>query len=190
MNADEEIPWAWICKRLRSPKIDCKESIPPAYVAWRAGTTTLGIDSWAPWTFKNRALDDGTGPTPPPHFRSVYTWLRDTCSTLHQQLPRMILISILFYRVGFARIKMFVFSREKYKYWSISVTFPSIHCMERISHIQYILCHYKDKRMVKREIFFYERETKIEYYVDKIFPVTCTFRSIYSQYVPIFTWFS
>jgi hypothetical protein len=27
-------------KRLRSPGIDSKESIPPAYVAWRAGTTT------------------------------------------------------------------------------------------------------------------------------------------------------
>jgi hypothetical protein len=26
---------------LRSPGIDSKESIPPAYVAWRAGTTTL-----------------------------------------------------------------------------------------------------------------------------------------------------
>jgi hypothetical protein len=45
-----------ICKRLRSPGIDSKASIPPAYVAWRAGTTTrfigwqnrfLGIDSWA-----------------------------------------------------------------------------------------------------------------------------------------------
>jgi hypothetical protein len=36
-----------ICKLLRSLGIDSKESIPPAYVAWRAGTTTLfllGID--------------------------------------------------------------------------------------------------------------------------------------------------
>jgi len=28
-----------ICKRLRSPGIDPKESIPPAYVAWQAGTS-------------------------------------------------------------------------------------------------------------------------------------------------------
>jgi hypothetical protein len=37
----EKKPRARICKRLRSPGIDSKESIPPAYVAWRAGTTTL-----------------------------------------------------------------------------------------------------------------------------------------------------
>ncbi len=30
---------ARICKRLRSPGIDSKESIPPAYVAWRADTS-------------------------------------------------------------------------------------------------------------------------------------------------------
>jgi hypothetical protein len=30
---------ARICKRLRSPGIDYKESISSAYVAWRAGTT-------------------------------------------------------------------------------------------------------------------------------------------------------
>jgi hypothetical protein len=30
---------ASICKCLRSPGIDSKESIPPAYVAWRAGTS-------------------------------------------------------------------------------------------------------------------------------------------------------
>jgi hypothetical protein len=30
-----------IFKLLRRPGIDSKESIPPAYVAWRAGTTTL-----------------------------------------------------------------------------------------------------------------------------------------------------
>ncbi len=28
-------------KLLRRPRIDSKESIPPAYVAWRAGTATL-----------------------------------------------------------------------------------------------------------------------------------------------------
>ncbi len=33
--------WARIRKRLRSPEIDSNESIPPAYVAGRAGTTTL-----------------------------------------------------------------------------------------------------------------------------------------------------
>ncbi len=32
---------ALIFKLLRSPRIDSKESIPSAYVAWRAGTTTL-----------------------------------------------------------------------------------------------------------------------------------------------------
>ncbi len=30
-----------ICELLRNPAIDSKESIPPAYVAWRAGATTL-----------------------------------------------------------------------------------------------------------------------------------------------------
>ncbi len=30
-----------IFKLLRSPGINFKESVPPAYVAWRAGTTTL-----------------------------------------------------------------------------------------------------------------------------------------------------
>jgi hypothetical protein len=30
---------ACICKRLRRPGIDSDDSIPPAYVAWRAGTT-------------------------------------------------------------------------------------------------------------------------------------------------------
>jgi hypothetical protein len=33
--------WARILKDLWSPGIDCKEWIPPAYVAWRAGTITL-----------------------------------------------------------------------------------------------------------------------------------------------------
>jgi hypothetical protein len=32
-----------IFKRLRSPGIDSKKGIPPAYVAWRAGTITLHI---------------------------------------------------------------------------------------------------------------------------------------------------
>ncbi len=34
-----------IFKLLRSPGIDSNESIPPAYVAWRAGTTTLFLFS-------------------------------------------------------------------------------------------------------------------------------------------------
>jgi hypothetical protein len=32
-----------IFKPLRSPGFDSKESIPPAYVAWRAGRTTLFV---------------------------------------------------------------------------------------------------------------------------------------------------
>jgi hypothetical protein len=34
---------ARICKRLRSPRIDSEKSIPPAYVAWRAGTTNMVV---------------------------------------------------------------------------------------------------------------------------------------------------
>jgi hypothetical protein len=40
IKADNKVR-ARIFKLLRSPKIDSKESISPAYVAWRAGTTTL-----------------------------------------------------------------------------------------------------------------------------------------------------
>ncbi len=36
-------PWARICKRLRRPGIDSEDSIPPAYVVWRAGTTNSVI---------------------------------------------------------------------------------------------------------------------------------------------------
>ncbi len=36
---------ARICKHLRSPGIFPKESIAPAYVAWRAGTITLFVIS-------------------------------------------------------------------------------------------------------------------------------------------------
>ncbi len=49
---------AWICKRLRSPGIDTKKSIPTVYVIRQAITTNrvvvlarpgfIGIDSWAP----------------------------------------------------------------------------------------------------------------------------------------------
>jgi hypothetical protein len=38
-----------IFKLLWSPEIDSKESIPPAYVAWRTGTRTLFLlGSWPP----------------------------------------------------------------------------------------------------------------------------------------------
>jgi hypothetical protein len=38
-----------IFKLLRSPGNDSNESIPPAYVAWRSGTTTLFLfSSWPP----------------------------------------------------------------------------------------------------------------------------------------------
>jgi hypothetical protein len=37
-NAKEK-SWVRICKRYRSPLIDSKESIPPAYAAWQAGTS-------------------------------------------------------------------------------------------------------------------------------------------------------
>ncbi len=40
IKADNKVR-ARIFKLLRSPKIDSKESILPAFVAWRAGTTTL-----------------------------------------------------------------------------------------------------------------------------------------------------
>ena len=55
-----EMVRARICKRFRSPEIDYEKSIPPAFVAWQAGTTFRvvvpawqttqagGIDSWAP----------------------------------------------------------------------------------------------------------------------------------------------
>ncbi len=42
-----EITWARICKRLWSPGIDSEESIPPAYAAWRAGTTNrVAVPGW------------------------------------------------------------------------------------------------------------------------------------------------
>ncbi len=36
--------WARVCKRLRRPGIDPKESIFPAYVAWRAGTSNRVVE--------------------------------------------------------------------------------------------------------------------------------------------------
>ncbi len=50
--------WALIWKLIRSPGIDSKKSIPPAYVARRAGTTTLFLLVPSPHRlFKNLALD-------------------------------------------------------------------------------------------------------------------------------------
>jgi hypothetical protein len=44
--------WASIFKRLWSSGIDSKASIPPAYVAWRAGTITLFLlGAWPPSIF-------------------------------------------------------------------------------------------------------------------------------------------
>ncbi len=48
IDSKESIPpayvaWARICKRVRRPGIDSEDSIPPAYVAWRAGTTKMGV---------------------------------------------------------------------------------------------------------------------------------------------------
>jgi hypothetical protein len=40
-HPQQQIIRALIFKLLRSQRIDSNESIPPAYVAWRAGTTTL-----------------------------------------------------------------------------------------------------------------------------------------------------
>ncbi len=45
-------------KLIRSPGIDYKESIPPAYVAWRAGTTTLFLlGSQPPRLYENSSTD-------------------------------------------------------------------------------------------------------------------------------------
>jgi hypothetical protein len=41
MNSCEQASRARIFKLFRSPRVDSKESIPPTYVAWRAGTITL-----------------------------------------------------------------------------------------------------------------------------------------------------
>jgi hypothetical protein len=47
---------ARICKRLRSPGIGSKESIPPAYVAFRAGTTDRVIVPGLLKRLQSRAL--------------------------------------------------------------------------------------------------------------------------------------
>ncbi len=41
LNKYPRISWARICKHLRSPGINSEKSIPPAYVAWRAGATNM-----------------------------------------------------------------------------------------------------------------------------------------------------
>jgi hypothetical protein len=66
---------ARICKRLRSPKIDSKESIPPSYVAWRFGTSNkvavparrLGIS--IPGLLKRFTNSDSEE-----HIHFFYTW--------------------------------------------------------------------------------------------------------------------
>ncbi len=40
---------ARFCKRLRRPGIDSEDSIPPAYVAWRAGMTNWVVVPARPW---------------------------------------------------------------------------------------------------------------------------------------------
>ncbi len=58
-----------ICKRLWSTGTDSEETIPPACIAWRAGTTNglpyrparLGIDSWAPEKVYKYGLWEGGG---------------------------------------------------------------------------------------------------------------------------------
>jgi hypothetical protein len=42
-HSREKPTWVRIFKRLRSLGIDSKESIPPAYIAWRADTTTFFV---------------------------------------------------------------------------------------------------------------------------------------------------
>jgi hypothetical protein len=42
-TAQGVIPSYKICKRLRRPEIDSKESIPPAYVAWQVGTSNMAV---------------------------------------------------------------------------------------------------------------------------------------------------
>jgi hypothetical protein len=39
------------CKRIRSPGIDSKESIPPAYEAWRTSTTNMVVVTARPATY-------------------------------------------------------------------------------------------------------------------------------------------
>ncbi len=47
---------ARIFKCLWGPGMDSKESIPPVYVAWRAGTITLFLLGSSLWTFKKFQL--------------------------------------------------------------------------------------------------------------------------------------
>jgi hypothetical protein len=54
---------ARIFKRLWSTGIDSKERIPPAYVAWRAGTITLFLLGPSPQRLiKNSSSDPGSAP--------------------------------------------------------------------------------------------------------------------------------
>jgi hypothetical protein len=64
---------ARICERLRSPGIDFKESIPPAYVVWRAGTLTLFVVSTRQATKAAECLQIGGLTMDPTAERSVFT---------------------------------------------------------------------------------------------------------------------
>ncbi len=58
-----------IFKCLWSPGIDSKEWTPPAYVAWRAGTTALFLlGSYTHRFFKNSSLDSRSGSYPYPQY--------------------------------------------------------------------------------------------------------------------------
>ncbi len=50
--------WARIFKRSWSPRINSKEWIPPAYVAWRAGTITLSYSVPSPHRMFNNSSSD------------------------------------------------------------------------------------------------------------------------------------
>ncbi len=82
-----EMNRARIYTRLRSPGIDSKESIPPAYVAWRARQIGLSfrptrlhrlaesiprIDSWTPETFTKSGSDEPVQPEAGMEWYSMY----------------------------------------------------------------------------------------------------------------------
>jgi hypothetical protein len=53
--------WARIFKLLRSPRINSKEPIPPAYVTWRAGTTTESYSVPSPHRLFKNSISGGPG---------------------------------------------------------------------------------------------------------------------------------
>ncbi len=69
---EKHLPLAYgarIFKLLRGPRIDSKASIPPTYVAWRAGTTTLFLPS-PHRSFKNSSSGGLTPSYLPTDYRS------------------------------------------------------------------------------------------------------------------------